>query len=143
MKNNHILSLLQSNYTTCKVTYAVGEKQYVSGVNKLYTFKTNIEGLKVEDIVVVPSSSAEGFAVCRVKEVHEFPEIDTDAPWDYKWIVSKVDMESYEEILKAEEEALKDLRKMQQSAVRQQALSKMEETFGTSLPKLDVPKRRL
>lgn len=140
MKQNHILSLLQENYTTVAVTFAVEIEKYLPGVNKLYTYKTNVD-LKENDMVVVPSP--DGFRVVRIIEVHDSPEIDTDASFDYKWVVDKVDMEGYEEILKAEEIAAKELRNVQANAVRRQAKELLKETIGTDLPKLEVPKRRL
>lgn len=110
MKQTHILSLLQSGFTTASVSYNLNYKDD-AGLNfredKLYTFKHNLN-LQPGDLVVVPGAEAiGGFVLCVVVEAHEEPEIDLDANFEYKWIVSKVEFEAWQDIMNGEKEALK------------------------------------
>jgi len=66
--------------------------------HKLYTYKAKKSlGLQVGQTVMVERDDMLAFAT--VVKVHDVPEIDLDAPFDYKWIVNKVDRAEYDRTL--------------------------------------------
>jgi len=124
LNHNHILSLLQTGFTTVGVTFEVNmdanfdptlrtRNQRV----KEYTYKAlESDNLQVGDLVVVDSPS-EGMVIVRVTRVDSKPRIDLDVPFSYKWIVQKIDRTRYDNLLKQEadfKEALVEVERVKQ-----------------------------
>ena len=110
MKFHHMISLLQTNYTTVKVQYLNGR----GTKDKDYTYKVPLDaGVKVDDFVVVESSIT-GYAVAKVVKVDESPDINLDATYPYSWIVQKVDLDPYYERREREQRINKQLFKLEQ-----------------------------
>lgn len=63
-------------------------------------FKTLDANLKVDDMVVVKTSTRHGYTVAKVIEIGF--RVNFDSPQDYDWIVGKVDLTSFEEMVKQE-----------------------------------------
>lgn len=118
MKQRHLFSLLDDSYITIKVRFLKSQgpnepeapaparprlrqnEELVS--EQLYTYKAlKVTGVKVGDSVVVDSPS-KGLCVVPVVEVHDTPQIDLDAPFEYKWIVQKVDRAEYDSLVDKE-----------------------------------------
>jgi hypothetical protein len=112
MKTRHLVSLLQDGYTTVKISFAKG--------SSLYTYKTHLT-LAIGDYVVVDKRG--GFSVGQVIIVDEHPTIDTDADFDYKWIVQKVDTTAYEKLLASEKEARVAIAKIGRDKAREATLA--------------------
>lgn len=97
-----------------------------------YTFKTK-EKLKIGDLVVVESPRDFRFALAKVVQLDTPLELNSGLK--YKWVVQKVDLDSFEELLEKEKELIKTVSKMETQSKRQ----KMREVLGLSnveLPKL-------
>lgn len=77
-----------TNYTTVMVKFEEGGKQY--------TYKTYIEDFKVGDQAVVDVKGVT--KVVTISQVHKAPRLDANAPWEYRWIVCKVDRDVYEQV---------------------------------------------
>lgn len=138
MKNKHILTLLQENYTTVKVRFAEGN-------GKLYTYKApNDLELKEFDIAVVYASGQ--YKVVTVMDVDVVPVLDLDAEYDYRWIVQKVDTDAYEERLEREKQfeqlLLQIERKKQQRAIRDELIAGLDKLPGVK-QELDTALRLL
>lgn len=71
-------------------------------------FKTMDPDLKVGDFVVVPTKTRHGLTVVKVEEIDV--DLDFDAGVEVKWIVSKVDMTDYDELVAQEATAIKAIR---------------------------------
>ena len=118
MKQRHLYALLDTSYTTIKVVFneihapapvtkrdrqvpwSADEPKTYPG--QAYTYKVPKDaGVAVDDFVVVDTKSR-GLTLARVVEAHESPQIDIDAPFDYKWIVQKVDRDGYQRRVQAE-----------------------------------------
>lgn len=84
-----MISLINGKFTTTQVLFDNGGKRY--------TYKTDIP-LEVGDQVVVEVRHE--LKIVRVVHVDETPRLDANAPWEYRWIVSKVDYEGYQKLLK-------------------------------------------
>jgi hypothetical protein len=63
-------------------------------------FKTLDPSIKVGDKVVVPTTTRHGMTVCKVEEV-DF-RVNFDSTTDYKWVIGKVDVPAYEDIIAQE-----------------------------------------
>lgn len=116
INHNHILSLLQTGFTTIAVTFDLNVDVEVDPLLrttnrntrvKEYCYKAPLaDNIKVGDLVVVDSPT-EGFTIVRVTRVDSKPRIELDAPFPYKWIVQKIDRSRYDNLL-AQEAEFKD-----------------------------------
>lgn len=102
-----------SNYTTA--IFLVNDNvrcvrvNYDGSTSKDHTFKTFDHSLKVDDLVLVPTDTRHGFTVCKIVEINV--DIDYDSSTQFKWVVGKVDLDSYEKVLEQEKivvEAVKE-----------------------------------
>lgn len=110
MKFHHMISLLQTNYTTVKVQYLNGRGTQ----DKDYTYKVQLDaGVRVDDFVVV-ESSVTGYAVAKVVKVDESPDINLDAPYPYSWIIQKINLDPYYERQERERRIQQQLFKLEQ-----------------------------
>lgn len=129
MQHRHLISLLQEHYTTVKCEFQVG--------SRCYTFKVSRETaatLKEGDLVVVAASenssnSTFGYAIVRVKEIDNEPDIDLDANYAYKWIVQKIDLDSYNAQVLREKELTKKLQHLERISQRERIVKQMESTM--------------
>jgi len=124
MKASHILSLIQNDYTTVGVAYKEG--------GNIYTFKAlKADNIIPGDLVIIPSSFGDwGYTIGRVSTVDETAEIDTNAPFTYKWLVGKVDLTRYAGILEVEKRFERHILNMQKQNTRRQ----MQEQILASYP---------
>lgn len=90
---------------------------------QLYTYKVTPELhalLRSGDSIIVPASSqgAQQFSVAKIWMVHPAPQIDYDAPFEYKWVVQKIDIATYLEQVAQEENFRNMLREVQKAQER-------------------------
>lgn len=117
---NHLVTLLQQNYTTLTVRFDGAQK---GSPNHGYTYKVSNEiaaTLKEDDFVVVPARDT--FMVAKVLEIHDEPQIDPDTPYQLKWVVQKVDMAPYTDQIHREEEAVRLLQQAKRKKAQEEAL---------------------
>jgi hypothetical protein len=93
--------------------------------SKSYTYKTTLE-LVADDFVVVESPS--GFKVVRVESVLDISEVDNK--YEYKWVVSKVDLEYYEKCKLAESSVKKQVNKLEFEKTRRAFQEELEGRLG-------------
>ncbi len=106
MQMNHLLSLLQKNYTTVQVIFQGDE-------NKQYTFKMRKNDYpEINKYVVVPSDKPGKFAVAKVVAVDAEPQINLDSNIRYKWIVTPVYAGEHDKQVAREEEFIKLIEKV-------------------------------
>lgn len=133
MNQRHLLSLLQNGFTTIHVVFESNMHDGFGSVksqSKTYTYKADLkDNIQVGDKVIVDSPT-KGLHVVTVANVDKTPRIDVSAPFDYKWIVQKVDTTLYNERLKKEEEFLESMEEVERAHQRQMLLEK----FRTHLP---------
>lgn len=125
MKNHHIVSLLQTGYTTVQIVFAAATERNQEPrweTHRNYTYKAKLSaGISVDDLVVVHAPF--GFKIVKVVAVHDFPQIDTDVDFEYKWIVQKLDTTEYEATVEAETQFKRSLQDIER---RKQAQSVVE-----------------
>lgn len=115
---------------------------------RVYTYKADKEmELKVGDQVVVEVSNE--MKVVTVVEVHEFPQIDyTQSSTFYKWVVSKIDLNRYNQLLEHDKVIRHNLRLLAHSNQRNSLLAQLKAEYGEdvvasmSRPALNVPNFR-
>jgi hypothetical protein len=144
VKHKHLYSLLDQSYTTIHVVFATGSKmKHEPGASPIrrpfeeqtegesgYVYKAPLtENVKVDDYVVVHTPQ-HGLAIAKVVKVDEVPDIDLDAPFDYKWIVQRIDRESYNERLEREKRFAASMLEVE----RQEQREKLVTSFKDSLP---------
>jgi hypothetical protein len=151
MKQKHVLSLLQTGYTTVNVYFADHKEQRPAAPRgaapapwasepaqawqqpqapapRTYTYKTKDMDLKPGDRVIVESpQSNTGLTIAVVHSIDPAPRIDVDADFDYKWIVQRVDMAPYNAILEAEAKFNDTLQEVERTHQREILLGKMTE----------------
>ena len=111
MKFHHLISLLQTNYTTIKVKFPNGRG---GTSDKDYTYKVPLDAkVQVEDYVVVDTSTT-GYAIAQVVKVDESPDINLDAQYRYSWIIQKVELAAYYERREREQRINQQLFKLEQ-----------------------------
>lgn len=129
MNQKHLLSLLQNDFTTVDVVFESSVQDSFGRAvsqSKAYTYKAHLkDGVQVGDKVVVDSPS-KGLSVVTVVAVDKTPRIDVHAPFDYKWIIQKVDTSRYEEMLKKEEQFLEAMAEVERAHQRQRLLEKFQ-----------------
>ena len=147
INHNHILSLLQTGFTTIAVTFDFEADASTDPVlrarnrnNRVqeYTYKAlESDNIQVGDFVVVDSPS-NGFTIVQVVRVDAKPRIELNAPFSYKWIVQKVDRTRYEELLKQEQQFNDALVEVERVKQREAVMESFQEVLpeGTEARKL-------
>lgn len=95
--------------------------------SKTYTYKTNIQDLKVGDLVVVEcqgNSSNFGFAIARVVTIDEEPEYT--ASIHYKWVVGKVNLDEFTQLKIEEDMIVANIKQLEKKAKHAHILSEMK-----------------
>lgn len=150
MKQKHILSLLQTGFTTVEVWIApkegnVGQPQpqqpwmdnhqpAVPGapaapMPPTYTFKASLtDNLVVGDYVVVITTI--GIQVGKIMRVDLTPQIDPDADMEYKWIVQKVDLTAHQAKLEQEAQFNAALLEIERQKKRDELQAQFVEQLG-------------
>lgn len=90
----------------------------------LYTYKARGQ-IAVGDRVVVESRTGSGLAIAVVHSVDPAPRIDVDSDLDYKWIVQRVDLDSYAKILDQEQAFADQLQEVERQHQRDELTAKM------------------
>lgn len=86
-----------------------------------YTFKATASmGLAVGDLAV--AHARDKLAIVAITDVHDVPQIDPNANFDYKWLIQKIDLTDYKNNL-AQDQAYKVLMARLALVERKKALS--------------------
>lgn len=133
---NHILSLLQTGFTTIGITFDLEMTPRDNATDRArnrnrqvgeYDYKVmESDNIKVGDFVIVDSPHS-GLTVAMVSRVDAKPRIDLDAPFAYKWIVQKVDRTRYDEVLKQEEDFKEALVEVERAKQRESVIKDFQE----------------
>lgn len=126
MNVNALSSILMENCKTVAVSFGKDE-------SRTYTYKTT-EDFEVGDFAVVKPNNT--LKVVKVVKVHEIPELDVNSNMDYDWIVQRIDLESYENLVEKGKLFESQLRYLQHQRVKQQAKQLLAESLD--LEELDV-----
>jgi hypothetical protein len=99
------------------------------GSPKFYTYKTMLDIVEGDTIAV--DTPSHGFMCLKAVEVIPGMEFDfASNNFGIKWVVSKIDIEQYEQAQEMERGALKKLNAIAHNKARQEMLKNMEEALG-------------
>jgi hypothetical protein len=141
---HHLLSLLQTGFTTIKVRFPADlapasthpAHSRTTGQpldqGQLYTYK-HMGAVYVGDTVVVDSPHS-GLCCVRVVEVDDTPRIDLSAKFVYKWTVQRVDKTEYLAMLDREEKFTGQVAELQRAQQRQALLMQHASAFPVGTP---------
>lgn len=107
INHNHILSLLQTGFTTVQISFEDNEPSPFNDPRrkpKTYTYKALLDDKLVDGDSVIVDSPHNGLTIAHVVKVDAKPRIDLNAAFPYKWIDQKVDRARYDDLLRQEEE---------------------------------------
>ena len=96
---------------------------------KTYTYKT-LEPIKKGDNVIVDSPRS-GLTVVQVVGVKEFHEVSHEVPFQYKWIVSKVNTDAYKKAAALEMEILAEINKAEAKRKVASVQTQLEYAIGS------------
>ncbi len=121
-KQAHMLALLQENMTTVHVYY--NDRDSGGDGGTLYTFKCTHQQAAVIQRMIAHNNTLKGspimeqpwaivftggkFKIVKIHAVDAIPQLDLDAHYEYKWIVSVLDTDEYQDQM-AKERKAKDL----------------------------------
>lgn len=100
--------------------------------SSLHTYKVGLDEVAVGDTVVVPVHNASSVALGVVEEVHEAPQIDVDAHYDYTWIIGKVGYEQFYQRKTAEAEFTKGLQALELKNRQEEMQRQLMESMGVN-----------
>lgn len=129
MKIHHLPNAVRQDYYTVRVTFKSGSGQY--------TFKVHDSiALEMGDQVVVQTKY--GSSVADVLFVDDIPQINYDAPFEYSWVVQKVDRTQYDKLTEQDRKIIDEGKKREHKMNQQRALEFFSKSVGDSfLNKLD------
>ncbi|QDP64882.1 MAG: hypothetical protein Unbinned5081contig1001_39 [Prokaryotic dsDNA virus sp.] len=106
--------------------------QYEDG-GKITNFKTLDQGIKVDDMIVVESSTRHGMTVVKVVETDI--DINFDTETDVRWVVQKIDTKNFATVLDQEKEAIATVqsaeRRRKKEALRKSVFAEAEDRINT------------
>jgi hypothetical protein len=142
VQNKHLYTLLDTTFTTIAVAFKQrasttkpplkmekGELSINDAFEPAQTFIYKVrkdEGIKVDDAVVVESPQ-NGLMIVRVVAVHDAPQIDLDAPFEYKWIIQKIDRTAHDEQVDKERRFNDMMLEVERTRQREATLGNMRE----------------
>ncbi|WP_420411642.1 hypothetical protein [Roseibium sp.] len=128
MNYSKSIFLLNEQVRAMNVCYNDGEKSY--------PFKTMDPSIEVDDLVIVPTDTRHGFTVCKVTE--EDVEIDFDDHVQMKWIVGRVDLDAFEEVLAQEDKMIEAVKSAEKKKQRDELRKKLIADHEEKLQGLDI-----
>ncbi len=95
MESSKLIFLVNDAARAVKAIYEPGAPAEI--------FKTLDGTLKVDDLAIVQSTTRHGFTVVKITEVGIEPDLDSATPM--KWLLHKIDVKAFGELLKDEAKA--------------------------------------
>jgi len=132
---NHSLTILLVEDTV----KTVGVRFHNTGGEKRgteYTYKTTIEGLEVDDIVVVETGegTGTGYSLAVVSNLEAQPDFDSSIA--YKWVVASFKKDALSILREQEKKIVDEVRNLEMKAKRKAVRDAMIAEFGTGFKKL-------
>lgn len=125
MNKTTIVFLINDSVRAIKATYDSGASPEL--------FKTLDQSIKVDDLIVVQSSTRHEMTVCKVTEVDV--EIDLDSPALMKWAIQRVNVDALNDLLAQEDQAIAKVnsieKRKKKEALRAAIFADEEDTIST------------
>jgi len=133
MNYNTAIFLINDNVRAIKVTYETGDNA------PREMFKTFDKSIKVDDYVVVPTTTRHNLTVCKVVEVDIDDWMDTSKP--IEWIVGRVDVADANYIKDQETLAIAKIKEAEKLKRKRELKDSLEQAMvdnGLSLKALPI-----
>jgi len=127
MRIKNLIATLSTSLTTIGVQF---KDHSGEGFGKVYTYKTDLQ-LEVGDEVIVDAPST-GLTVVKVARVDTLADINMNAPFTYKWVVGKVDVEAHAKRLEKEAELEKEFAAIQAKVRKMRQIAELKAALGFS-----------
>lgn len=114
-KLRRIVTMLQKDYTTIDVTFPSSTRHYT------YKMPLSMKDKVAESNHVVVFAQGE-FKVVDVVKIHDAPQIDPKATYEYRWIVCPVDTAAWMDLVDREHRAVKILEDAERQQEQERAL---------------------
>lgn len=116
MNIKQVINAIDNSFYTISVFFDDSRRLYT------YKVKKSVE-LKVGDLVAVcRDKNINNVSLCHVAEIHEEIQIDFDSNIDYKWIIQKIDFDSYLAQVAMDEKANKTIKQAEIQERKRQAM---------------------
>lgn len=115
--DKNIAAFLRDDAYSVRVVFQTNN----GGVQANFGYVTNIKGLEVGDFVVVPykpQNAAERFSIAQIVEVCADLAIEPNSEIQYKWVIQKLDLTSYDALMQANSELQDTLNKAYRSNMK-------------------------
>ena len=125
--------VLMQDYTSIRVIFTVNLPfdPVAVGAQTGYTYLMPYAmDLRVGDAVVVPVTG-NGFKIGQVIAVDAQPDLNLDAPFQYKWVVGKVDFQAYNERLMMEDRIGAKVQDLERENLRKNLVAGLMESMGS------------
>lgn len=121
--------LMMSGYTTCLVTYDLTPLERMTAPPRLFTYLLPNEiQVSKGDVLVVPESTT--FSLARVVHVDDVPQLNLDRADIYKWVVSRVEFNNYNALVKRDEEIARAVAQAEHTRMREQLKASLGDLIG-------------
>lgn len=109
---------------------ALAEEADLINDQKVYTYKCPRSFMpQVGDKFIVPGAFSE-FSFGECVRVDDRPELDMSGRITYKWVIQKIDMQSHELRVKAEDDFVRELNSIEQRRAAQQLLDNIKVNYS-------------
>lgn len=126
MNSRTLASLMMDGLNTVKVTFTEG--------GKVYTYKT-FDDHEIGDFVVV--KVIDKLKIVCIVGIDAVPDLIVNSSINYKWIVQKVDMTAYENLVEMENKLSDNLKIIEQKSVKANAKLALAEMLKVSVDDVD------
>jgi len=123
--SSFLLTLVSDTIKTVAVTFNPDEPNV-----KQYTYMTILEGLEVGQDVIAEAGS--DLSLVTITEIHDEPQVDPHAAYNYKWVVSTKGRDARKnqaQLHAMEESALKQIAKAKRNSERKRLKEELSESF--------------
>lgn len=125
MNYSTAVMLVNENIRAIKVAY---EDMKENPHQRIYTYKTLDQNIKVDDLVVVPTDTRHERTVVKVVEVDV--DIDFDDNIQIKWIIDRVDETAHDEIIEEEKKWIDVLKASEKRRKREELKKNMIDLYN-------------
>lgn len=117
MHHSMDILLLNPNARAIIAIYEPEPEESKKNPNNRTMFKTLDSTIKVGDMVIVPTTTRHNMTTMKVVEVDSEPDYDSNKKID--WVIGKLDLQKYNQLVATEEEGIRKIKTKEQERKRE------------------------